>query len=198
MVGEELDGNGLDAADLACFLADPQGETGRQAATRLFRRHQEKIYLWCFRYVRDHERALDLTQEVLLSAFGKLPDYVHRAHFTSWLFIIARNCCLSELRRPGLKEVIDLDPDLLQSLAPDPLQELAVQDLWRQLAGLLDTQEMDVLHLRCVEGWPVDGITEVLGLERASGARGILQRIRRKLRGARNDVHGLHEGFAHD
>ena len=198
MMDEAHDSRRLDEEDLRRFLGDPDGEAGREAAACLFRRHQDKVYLWCYRYVRDHDRALDLAQDVMLSAFRKLPGYVHRAKFTSWLFIIARNRCLSELRRPDIMKVVDMDPDQLQSRAANQTQEMDVQDLWRRLAEHLDDRELDVLHMRCVEGLPVDSITEILGLDTATGARGVLQRIRRKLRGVKDDVHGLREGFAHD
>jgi RNA polymerase sigma factor (sigma-70 family) len=90
-----MDQHRQDAEDLRQFLADTRGEQGRQAAGSLLQRHRQRVYLWCFRYLRDHERALDMAQEVLLLAYRKLPDYSHDARFTSWLFIIARNRCLS-------------------------------------------------------------------------------------------------------
>jgi DNA-directed RNA polymerase specialized sigma24 family protein len=41
-----------------------------------------------------------------------------------------------------------------------------------------------VLWLRCFEKVPVDEITRMLGITEASGARGVLQRARRRLRAA--------------
>jgi len=42
----------------------------------------------------------------------------------------------------------------------------------------------EALWLRCFEHMPVDEIGRVMRLENASGARGLLQRARRKLRAA--------------
>ena len=184
-----------DAEDLKQFLANPSGEKARQAAARLLDRHREQVYLWCFRLVRNHDLALDLTQDVLLSAFQKLPGYVHRARFTSWLFIIARNRCLSEVRKPALSSVLDIDPDELHSLEPEPGHRLDEQDLWKMLERHLDREELDALHLRCVEGMPVETITEVMAIKAASGARGVLQRARRKLRAALEDQGGWQQGL---
>ena len=83
-------------------LANPDQESGRQAASALLGRYRERVYVWCLRYVRDHEQALDMAQEVLLSAYRNLGSFGGRSQFGSWLFSIARNRCLSELRRPAL------------------------------------------------------------------------------------------------
>ncbi len=47
---------------------DPAGARSRAAASELFGRYQRRVYLWCHRYVRDHERALEMTQEVFMRA----------------------------------------------------------------------------------------------------------------------------------
>jgi RNA polymerase sigma-70 factor (ECF subfamily) len=156
----------------------------RQAASRLLSRHQDKVYVWCFRYVRDHERALEITQDVLLNAFRGLPTYEPRGRFSTWLFSITRNCCLGELRKPSLMEALDFEPDTLQSGSPGPVQCLEEKELWGLIESTLDPQEKTALYMRCFEGLSVDAITEFLGIGTASGARGLLQRARRKLQSA--------------
>ncbi len=46
-----------------------------EASGELLLRHQDQIYLWCFRFVRDHNRALDLAQDVMLLAHRALPGF---------------------------------------------------------------------------------------------------------------------------
>jgi RNA polymerase sigma-70 factor, ECF subfamily len=193
-----MDSHRQDAQDLAQFLADSQSERGRQAAGRLLQRHRQRVYLWCFRYMRDHDRALDLAQDVLLLAYKKLPDYSHDARFTSWLFIIARNRCLSEARKSAPDIITEFELDTLRSDNPGPDRELDKQDLWKSLARHLDREEMDVLYLKYVEGFPVDSITDILKITPASGARGVLQRARRKLRSAFGSQGASLEGSDHD
>src|SRR5512134_2498205 len=72
---------------------------GRNAAGELLRRHRQTVYVWCHRYVKDHERALDMAQDVLLQAYERLDQFEGRSAFSSWLFVIARNRCLNEMRR---------------------------------------------------------------------------------------------------
>lgn len=188
MTGRGNEDDRLDREDLRVFRAAPDERSGRQAASRLLKRHQDRVYAWCYRYVEDHERALELAQDVMLNAYRKLPVYEHRARFSSWLFVIARNRCLRDLRRPPLRRELGLDPDTLRSGARGPGRELeerqAEQRLWRLIDRHLEPAEQDALRLRCLEGLPVAAITRILRVQDRSGARGLLQRARRKLRAA--------------
>ena len=168
-------------------LAERHGPGGRYAASVLLERHQERVYIWCLRLVRDHATALELAQETLVNAYRGLESFEGRSGFSSWLFSIARNRCLSALRRPspfmdeeGLDEVVDPRPGP-EERHEARADEETVLDLVRRH---LDPVEQEALWLRCYEGLPVDEITRLLGLDAASGARALLQRARRKLRAA--------------
>jgi RNA polymerase sigma-70 factor (ECF subfamily) len=170
------------------FQADPQGASGRSAATELFERYQERVYLWCFRRVRDHERALDLAQDSLIAAYRALAKFEHRSQYASWLFAIARNRCFRALRAPRL---LDAEEGELEAIADDraaPDESLAAREENERLARLvdevLDPSERLALWMRCEERMSVDEITRRLELTSASGARGLLQTARRKLRAA--------------
>ncbi|MCK4773988.1 MAG: hypothetical protein KAT30_04360, partial [Candidatus Krumholzibacteria bacterium] len=69
------------------LVAQVEAETsrGRAAATELFQRYRKSVYLWSYRYLRDHERALDLSQDVFLRAWRGLGSFGGRARFSSWL-----------------------------------------------------------------------------------------------------------------
>jgi RNA polymerase sigma-70 factor, ECF subfamily len=169
-------------------LADPDAESGRQAAGELLGRHRGRVYAWCLRHLGDHERALDLAQEVLIGAWRRLDTFGGQCPFVCWLWAIARNRCLSELRRPALLRDEGFDLDELPTARPSPDRELEDRlDEERVLALVarhLDPVEQRALWLRCFERMPVDAITLALGLTEATGARAVLQRARRKLRAA--------------
>jgi RNA polymerase sigma-70 factor (ECF subfamily) len=177
-----------DEALLAAHRVDPGGARGREAVSLLFGRYYGRVYAWCRRMVNDPERALDLAQEVMISAYRHLAHFEGRSRFGSWLFAIARNRCLGELRRPELLRDEEVDPDDLVVPRPDPERELIDRLDEEQLLTLirerLEPREQEALWLRCFERMPVDAITEVLGVDGASGARGLLQQARRKLRAA--------------
>jgi RNA polymerase sigma-70 factor (ECF subfamily) len=138
--------------------------------------------------VHDHERALELAQDALLSAYRRLDSFGGRASFSSWLFAITRNRCLSVLRRPALLEEEGVEPEDIGSSGVSPDRVLEEKEGEERILGLirrhLGAQEQEVLWLRCIERLPVDEITRVMGISSASGARGVLQTARRKLRSA--------------
>ena len=173
---------------LVIALEHPDSDASRHAASALLDRYRDRVYIWCLRYTRDHDQALDMAQEVLISAYRNLDSFSGRSQFGSWIFSITRNKCLSELRRPSLLVDEDADPDdrATGSVAPDQALEdrLAEEELLELIQRCLDPVEQQALWLRCFEKMPVDEITKVLAITEASGARGVLQRARRKLRAA--------------
>lgn len=105
---------------LARHAADPGGAAGRAAASTLLGRHQRRVYVWCHRYVRDPERALELAQDVLLKAYRSLGTFAGRSRFSSWLFAIARNRCLNEIAAPGLLRDDEVELDELPAGGDSP------------------------------------------------------------------------------
>lgn len=164
---------------------DPRGD---EAASILITRYRKRVYLWCFRYVRDRERALDLAQDVLLSVFRSLGSFQGRCPLASWIYVITSNRCRNELRRPALFVPDEVDPDAFAAAGEDPaeqlLRKLDEEQLLAVIHECLDREEQAVLWLRCIERMPVEEISVVARIEQASGARGVLQRARRKLRAA--------------
>ena len=167
---------------------DPMGSSGRAAGRALFSRYHDRLYAWCYRHLGDRDRAMDLAQESMLAAWRALPSFEGRSKFSSWLFAIARFRCVSALRRPRLVLDQEQDADALPHPGGDPVDALIEsEDEERAIAlfrDVLDPDEQTALWLRCYERMPVDEITRVLKLDSRSGARGLLQTARRKLRAA--------------
>jgi len=177
-----------DEALLQRFRADPDSADARRAAGDLLMRHKDRLYAWCWRLVRDHERALDMSQEVMLLAYRALPSFEGRSQFSSWLFMIARRRCLREIRRPRLLMDETVDPDAQADAEREPAAEFeqreTEEEMFRLMSTDLEPLEQRAIWLRCFEGLPVDSVTDLLGIAKRSGARGVLQSARRKLREA--------------
>lgn len=151
----------------------------------LFTEHWESVYRVCFRFVGQEDVARELTQESMLRAFEKLHQFKGTAHFCTWLYSISRSICLQKLRRPG--ELL-LEDGVIEGSDPEAniLKKLQRHERERVLrdatTAVLDPLEQEAVYLRYVEQIPQERITQILEISQASGARGLLQRCRRKLR----------------
>jgi RNA polymerase sigma-70 factor, ECF subfamily len=82
--------------------------TGDLAAFEsLVRAYQGDVWRLCYQLVRDRSVADDVTQDAFLRAFRFLPRFRGDAKFSTWLFTIARNCALDELRRAGRRRTLE-------------------------------------------------------------------------------------------
>ncbi|MBM4116373.1 sigma-70 family RNA polymerase sigma factor [bacterium] len=178
---------GLSDEQLWALTQGEPSPLARRAATALLGRYQERVYRWCYGRVGEHELARDLAQDVLVNAYRGLAGFDGRARFSTWLFAIARNRCLNALRSPALFEE-GLDLDALPAAQGGQDDEFSGREEEERLLALIRSAlpplDQQVLWLRCVEKMPVDGITRLLAIEEASGARAVLQRARRRLRAA--------------
>lgn len=175
-----------DARLVEMAQADPDSAEGRPAVEALLERYQDRVYTWCYRHVGEAERARDMAQEVMLSAYRNLGRFAGRSPFSTWLFAIARNRCISELRRPSVisDDEIDLDrfPSRQENPEEDCIERMSKEAIRTLLKKHLTPLEQEVLWLRCFERFQVEAIGTMLGITQASGARGVLQSARRKLR----------------
>lgn len=169
------------------------------AADELFGRYHARILAWCRRIVRDPERARDVAQDAQLKALRRLHRFERRAKFSTWLFVVVRNTCLTAVRPVSLVRDHEADLDAFVDPNPGADERLAATQDEATLRALLDTaledDERRALSLRCFERLPVESITEIMGLENRSGARALLQKARRKLRAAlADDAEGTPKG----
>ncbi len=65
----------------------------------LVQRYQTTVVQACYRYVKDHDTAQDLSQEVFLRVLIKIHSFDGKASFSTWLHTIINNRCVDHLRR---------------------------------------------------------------------------------------------------
>lgn len=89
--------DGGQASDEALAAAANSGDRG--ALEVLLARHFDRVHAICRRVTGHPEDALDATQEALIAVTRGLHRYDGRALFTTWLYRVATNAALDELRR---------------------------------------------------------------------------------------------------
>lgn len=80
-------------------LAAAAGAGDRRALELLLARHFDRIHAICRRITGHPEDALDATQEALMAVSRGIARYDARAAFTTWLYRVATNAALDEVRR---------------------------------------------------------------------------------------------------
>jgi len=190
-MSSQPDGRKSDEALLNLILTEYGSSASKKAISELFRRYQERVYQWCYRYTGNHDNALDLSQEVFLGAYKNLKTFSGRSSFSSWLYAIVRNRCVSAMRKSSPLERATGDPELLRDYRSGPDGEIEDQQEKEALLLLmretLNPIEQEAVCLQVFERLPVYSITEVLGITGSTGARSVLQNARRKLRAALAD-----------
>jgi RNA polymerase sigma-70 factor (ECF subfamily) len=83
---------------------DPQVlSSARKGDTRAFeiivRSYQADVWRLCLHLTSDRNLADDVTQDAFVRIYRFLPRYRGESKFSTWVFAIARNCALDELRR---------------------------------------------------------------------------------------------------
>jgi len=150
-------------------------EQCRQGRTRAYaeivRALQPQVLGFLYRMTRDREWAEDLGQEVFLRAYRRLERYDrNKAAFSTWLFTMARNLCLDELRksrpqRVALEEAAETqaagDPGPDAALRENELERLiaeAVQSLaaeYREVFILKEYQDFSLEEIAAIVQCPI-------------------------------------------
>lgn len=97
------------------------------AMDELLVRYKNPVYHFAFRICRNEAEAQDITQEVFLKIHQCRLSYVQSGKFSTWIFSICHNACVSRLRKskwlvfwPRNK---DNEEELVDFKSPDPSPE---------------------------------------------------------------------------
>ncbi|MQB00814.1 MAG: sigma-70 family RNA polymerase sigma factor [Actinobacteria bacterium] len=148
----------VDDLDPQVIAAARRGDV--RAFEVIVRRYQHPIWRLCFHLTGERVSAEDATQEAFLKIYRYLPRYRMQSRFSTWLFAIARNCAIDELRRRARRDMlgrrasreddIEKDPsevfEVRQALASLPL-ELREPLVWIDVLGTSYAEAADMLRI---------------------------------------------------
>ena len=174
------DGGGLDEAALA----------------RLYVKLEKPIFNVVYRWVWNASDAREITQEAFLRVYRNLHSFRFDCSFHTWLYRIATNLCLDQLRKrkvrkeePVIVTTADGTLDRAETAAEtrvegDPLRNLfsgQIRKHVKEALGELTPRERMVFELRHYEGMRLRKIGEVLGTSEEA-AKNCLFRATQKMR----------------
>jgi RNA polymerase sigma factor (sigma-70 family) len=147
----------------------------KDAFAELYERYYGALYDFAVRILRDREAAADVVQATFTSAWPALRKGTRPTSVKAWLFGIARNLSIDELRRRrrvfpseglglGLAELPD-------PAAFDPSETVETKELaelvWTSAAGLR-AEEYALLDLHVRRGLSADELADSLGVRRGA------------------------------
>ena len=152
----------------------------------LVKKYDRKVLTLALRYTRSEEDAKDIYQEVFIRVYRSLPKFEFKSEFSTWLFRIATNVCLTHVKRTGKHQTVDalesINPDdeesapALQIVSNDlnPEQNLrnmelkaGIQKAVEQLTG----KQKLVFTMKHFEGYKLREIADITGLNEGTVKR---------------------------
>jgi len=80
---------------------------------RLYQKYMPLVFGLCLKYYKDEEQSKDAVMQIFEQLIDKLR--VHEvSNFKSWLYILARNHCLMDLRTKGKHEIVSLSDNVVE------------------------------------------------------------------------------------
>lgn len=156
----------------------------------LFRRYQTRVTAWCYRVTRNQNSAHDMAQDVFFKAYRNLDNFRGDSRISTWLYAIARNHCLTSLKKRAC------DPVDGSEAVPSRMRDYSVVEadlaiekeqlygrLREVMGSTLEPLEVQVMTLHYGHEMPLADITERLALTNPSGAKAYIVNARRKLSG---------------
>jgi RNA polymerase sigma-70 factor (ECF subfamily) len=168
-----------DATDEMLMVRYQRGE--RKAFAELVRRHNRSIYNFVLRQLRVPSIAEDVTQDVFMRLVQNAAEFKHEARFLTWLYTIARNLCIDQLRKLSHRRHASLDqpmsdgpegrtlgesvsdPNPMASAERSALSSEVGSSIVRAIESLPDDQR-EVFLLREVASLPFKDIAEITGV----------------------------------
>jgi RNA polymerase sigma-70 factor, ECF subfamily len=180
-------------SDSELMLQVKRGDT--RAFTALVERYRQPVMNFVLRTLRDETEAEDLAQNVFVQIFKAAPRHQETAKVSTWIFTIARNLCLNELRRRRRHPAEPLDPgpddrethaplQVADHATPGPTDTLLRRELEQKvetaIAALPENQRTALLLCR-EEELSYEDIAAVLGCS-VSATKSLIHRARETLK----------------
>lgn len=168
----------MEELDQVALARARRGDEGAFAA--LVRHYDTGLRRLAYRLLGDRARMDDALQEAYLSAYRALPRFRGDSSLGTWLYRIAYNACLDELKRT--REVVDLESVRDRAQADgDPIDALSLRQTLAAALTALPLEDRTAVLLVDANGFDYRSAAEVLGIPEGTVASR-LNRARAALR----------------
>lgn len=179
--------------DAALMLRVREGDF--DAFEQLVEKYKQPVMNLVYRTLPDATEAEDLAQHVFLQVFKSAGRYEVSAKFSTWLFTIARNLCLNEIRRRSRHPADSLDAtfpdnedqpmrqveDAKAVPAPDSVMQSELEDKIEEAMAELPEKQRTAILLCRGEEHSYEEIAVILGCS-VSATKSLIHRGRETLK----------------
>lgn len=147
-----------------------------EAFEALVKRHQGRVFAVAGGILRNREDVEDIAQQVFVKAYFSLKRFDQRAAFSTWLYKITVNECWDLLRKKKVRPLV-YESELSEEQAetylaveqktehgPDVSDQLDVRQQLEHWLDYLEERDRTMLTLKEVQGFTVEEIAEILGI----------------------------------
>jgi len=171
-------------------------QSGDEEAFReLVRRFKGPITNFALRMLNDHDKAVDVAQETFINVYTHADGYRPVASFTGWLYRIAHNLAVNELRRrkrepilsidgsidPGRKDGPRFEPCDPSSSVEEEIMGRELQDAVRRSIAALPQKYRSAIVMKDMQGLTFEECAGALGCPEST-VKSRVMRARRMLR----------------
>lgn len=126
---------------------------------RLYETYRSRVFSTAYRMLSNRADAEDVTQDVFVKVFKKLPSFRGDSAISTWIYRIAVNACLDFRRHRRLRETVSLDDDMEVGSTP-----LSVYRLIESVLPKMANGYRAVFVLHDIQGLKHEEIAKVLGI----------------------------------
>ena len=144
----------------------------RLAFEQLFRAYQKRIAAYLYRMTGDAEAAAEATNDVMIAVWKQAKDFQALSKPSTWIFGIARNKGLGQLRTKSTRRTEDIEdvPEAADT-RKSPEQVLSQEQQSRQMRLALDqlpAEQREAVHMAFFQGMSYKEIAQVAGCPEAT------------------------------
>lgn len=160
----------------------------QQAFAGLVSRYQNYVFTLVLRFTKSREDAEELAQDIFVKAYRSLADFRGASKFSTWLYTIVNNTCITFLRKKKLEvhsleseKIFEVADNQVSGFGANQVEQKSRVAMVNKSIALLEPDDATVITLFYKGEQSLEEIAQVLGVE-PNTAKVRLHRARTRLR----------------
>jgi len=168
------------------------------AYAQLVSRYQNYVFTLTLRMIRSREDAEEIAQDVFIKAYKYLADFKGNSKFSTWLYTIVNNTCITFLRKKKQvihsldnENVFETADNIDSGMRADQVEQKSRQAMVNEAIEMLNPDDARILTLFYKAEQSLEETAQILGIE-VNAVKVRLYRARTRLK-EKMESHFAHE-----